>query len=401
MHRWPHTGAGIAGLAASIKDSGVLQNLVVVQGARGRYEMRAGGRRLASLMLLFTSGDIAGNYPVPVLSGVARGGTKKGPKGPFLHRGVVATDDYFLATGFAVFLGATALAAALAFGTTGAGTTGTTFSAVRWSRRALISALILSLRSVSLAMLALSLAMVLAAEETAAFFAGALITGFTTFTGAATFLGVAIAFGAVFFAVAISRFPFLFAWWRYFTSAVLSPVFPLVFHAGIQSQGICFLAAVIALGTSRLRSTRSRFPGFWEGLASRIRQLPSEPAGMEEFPICAPIRPVSLNAVLTILTSWAEARVAGLHGDYGGDCLLGSTTDFPQYASDARSRACPANSDTAFRASCAMSCGKATPPRTGGGCPVMDSKWSINTSWRNPCAVMPNFRNVMPNFSST
>lgn len=71
----------IAELAASIKDSGVLQNLIVVQGARGRYEVRAGGRRLASLMLLFTSGDIAGNYPVPVLTGVAR--EKKAPKGLF------------------------------------------------------------------------------------------------------------------------------------------------------------------------------------------------------------------------------------------------------------------------------------------------------------------------------
>ena len=30
-------------LAASIKDSGVLQNLVVVQAARGRYEVCAGG----------------------------------------------------------------------------------------------------------------------------------------------------------------------------------------------------------------------------------------------------------------------------------------------------------------------------------------------------------------------
>jgi ParB family chromosome partitioning protein len=54
-------------LAASIKDSGVLQNLVVVQGARGRYEVCAGGRRLAALTLLVQQGDIADNYPVPVL----------------------------------------------------------------------------------------------------------------------------------------------------------------------------------------------------------------------------------------------------------------------------------------------------------------------------------------------
>ena len=57
----------IAELAASIKESGVLQNLVVVEGARGRYEVCAGGRRLEALALLVTRNDIADNYPVPVL----------------------------------------------------------------------------------------------------------------------------------------------------------------------------------------------------------------------------------------------------------------------------------------------------------------------------------------------
>ena len=57
----------IAELAASIKESGVLQNLIVVQGARGRYEVCAGGRRLEALTLLVSNSDIAGNYPVPVL----------------------------------------------------------------------------------------------------------------------------------------------------------------------------------------------------------------------------------------------------------------------------------------------------------------------------------------------
>ncbi|MGE0675216.1 MAG: ParB/RepB/Spo0J family partition protein [Methylibium sp.] len=54
-------------LAASIEDSGVLQNLVVVQVPRGRYEVCAGGRRLAALTLLVQQGAIANNYPVPVL----------------------------------------------------------------------------------------------------------------------------------------------------------------------------------------------------------------------------------------------------------------------------------------------------------------------------------------------
>ena len=57
----------IAELAASIKESGVLQNLVVVEGARGRYEVCAGGRRLEALVLLVSRNDIADNYPVPVL----------------------------------------------------------------------------------------------------------------------------------------------------------------------------------------------------------------------------------------------------------------------------------------------------------------------------------------------
>lgn len=57
----------IAELAASIKESGVLQNLVVVEGARGRYEVCAGGRRLEALALLVSGNDIADNYPVPVL----------------------------------------------------------------------------------------------------------------------------------------------------------------------------------------------------------------------------------------------------------------------------------------------------------------------------------------------
>lgn len=57
----------IAELAASIKESNVLQNLVVVKGARGLFEVCAGGRRLEALTLLVANGDIAENYPVPVL----------------------------------------------------------------------------------------------------------------------------------------------------------------------------------------------------------------------------------------------------------------------------------------------------------------------------------------------
>ena len=59
--------SSITELAASIKDSGVLQNLVVIKGTRGLHEVCAGGRRLDALALLAQSADIAENYPVPVL----------------------------------------------------------------------------------------------------------------------------------------------------------------------------------------------------------------------------------------------------------------------------------------------------------------------------------------------
>ena len=69
----------------------------------------------------------------------------------------MALANYFLAAGFAFLAGALAAAfgAADVFAATGAAAV---FKAVRCSRSAAISALILSLRSVSLAMLALILA---------------------------------------------------------------------------------------------------------------------------------------------------------------------------------------------------------------------------------------------------
>ncbi len=71
--RTPGTGSptapqlSITELAASIREAGVLQNLVVVEGPRGIHEVCAGGRRLASLELLVSNGSIPENYPVPVL----------------------------------------------------------------------------------------------------------------------------------------------------------------------------------------------------------------------------------------------------------------------------------------------------------------------------------------------
>ena len=62
----------IAELAASIKECGVLQNLVVVQGARGRYEVCAGGRRLEALTLEQVVSDLR-EFLMPPLSAVATG----------------------------------------------------------------------------------------------------------------------------------------------------------------------------------------------------------------------------------------------------------------------------------------------------------------------------------------
>lgn len=57
--------AGIEALAASIGSRGLLQNLCVVRAGDDRYEVDAGGRRLAALKLLAKAGTIAKDWPVP------------------------------------------------------------------------------------------------------------------------------------------------------------------------------------------------------------------------------------------------------------------------------------------------------------------------------------------------
>ncbi|MFT3815579.1 MAG: ParB N-terminal domain-containing protein [Acidovorax sp.] len=54
-------------LAASIKECGVLQNLIVIKGPRNLHEVCAGGRRLQAIGLLVAAGDLPENFPVPVL----------------------------------------------------------------------------------------------------------------------------------------------------------------------------------------------------------------------------------------------------------------------------------------------------------------------------------------------
>ena len=59
---------GLEGLAASIRNDGVLQNLVVrpVKGKRQHYRIVAGERRYRALKLLQERGEVDGDFAVPV-----------------------------------------------------------------------------------------------------------------------------------------------------------------------------------------------------------------------------------------------------------------------------------------------------------------------------------------------
>jgi ParB family chromosome partitioning protein len=58
-------GQSIDDLAASISANGLLQNLTVIEAAKGKYEVIAGGRRLAALQRLATLGALGKDHPVP------------------------------------------------------------------------------------------------------------------------------------------------------------------------------------------------------------------------------------------------------------------------------------------------------------------------------------------------
>lgn len=60
-------GQSIEDLAASIAAHGLLQNLTVKPAAKGKYEVVAGGRRLAALKRLVKEGKIAKDFAVPCL----------------------------------------------------------------------------------------------------------------------------------------------------------------------------------------------------------------------------------------------------------------------------------------------------------------------------------------------
>lgn len=57
---------GLDSLKANIKAVGLLQNLQVVRGGKGKYEVVAGARRLSALSQLAAEGEIALDYLVPV-----------------------------------------------------------------------------------------------------------------------------------------------------------------------------------------------------------------------------------------------------------------------------------------------------------------------------------------------
>jgi len=63
--RKTNVSAGIEELAASIEAHGLLQNLTVRASAKGKYEVVAGGRRLAAMKVLHRQKKLAKDFPVP------------------------------------------------------------------------------------------------------------------------------------------------------------------------------------------------------------------------------------------------------------------------------------------------------------------------------------------------
>ena len=63
--RKTNVAAGIEELAASIEAHGLLQNLTVRAAPKGKFEVVAGGRRLAALTILRRQKKLAKDFPVP------------------------------------------------------------------------------------------------------------------------------------------------------------------------------------------------------------------------------------------------------------------------------------------------------------------------------------------------
>jgi ParB family chromosome partitioning protein len=63
--RKTNLSAGIEELAASIEAHGLLQNLQVRAAAKGKFEVVAGGRRLAAMTILRRQKKLAKDFPVP------------------------------------------------------------------------------------------------------------------------------------------------------------------------------------------------------------------------------------------------------------------------------------------------------------------------------------------------
>ena len=179
----------------------------------------------------------------------------------------------FLATGLA-FAGAAALAAGLATGLAAglaaglagaAAGAGAAFNAVRWSRRVLISAASLFLRSVSLAMLAVILTIAFAVLETGAFLGAAVLvtglaTGFAAFAGAVVFVVVVAALGADFFAVAIFKFPSFMSDKDFCQDAIVAKLIALLLKCVCKLANHCVLQAMDHAGAASILIAKARFP---------------------------------------------------------------------------------------------------------------------------------------------
>ncbi|MGI2036255.1 ParB/RepB/Spo0J family partition protein [Rhizobium panacihumi] len=92
--RKTYTSETVEALAASILANGVVQNIVVRKGAKGRFLVTAGGRRRAALLLLAERGDIAADYAVNAMVKAEADATEISLTENVMREGMHPADQY-------------------------------------------------------------------------------------------------------------------------------------------------------------------------------------------------------------------------------------------------------------------------------------------------------------------
>lgn len=92
--RKTYSADGVKQLAANIEANGLLQNLVVRKGKKGRFLVTAGGRRLSALNLLVVTGKIAADYPVNCILREADEATEISLSENFAREAMSPIDEY-------------------------------------------------------------------------------------------------------------------------------------------------------------------------------------------------------------------------------------------------------------------------------------------------------------------